>query len=247
MDPTTGLAWESPERSFFDRLWSTVRDATIDPVATFRATGIPGSGGAALRFTLITSAIGYLPLLMFVPCIGVVMLSMASVIMNMPEIPAAVRGIGAGAMCGVIASIPIFVVVFSLYVELLYALVFHLLALLAGGKGSFGASTRAMLYTGAIRFWLFVPLLLGIIPFVGFILHWGCRLAMLVWSGFAVYGAAEGVHQLPQDRAIFVGIATPFLVLLLSIAGGGLFVVAVGALLFGGLTGLGSLIPHAPY
>lgn len=243
MDPTTGIAWESQERGFFDRLWSTVRDATIDPVATFRALGIPGSGAAALRFTLVTSAIGYAPMLLVVPCIGAILLSMAGVIMNMPEVPAAIRSIGAGALCGVVASIPIFVVVFSVYVELLYAVVFHLLAMLAGGQGSFSASTRAMLYTGAIRFWLFAPLVLGFIPFVGLVFHWGGRALMLLWSGFAVYGAAEGVHRLPQDRAIFVAIATPCLVMLLSIAGGMLGVVGVGALLFGGLSGLATLLP----
>ena len=142
MDPTTGVAWESAERAFFDRLWSTVRDATIDPVATFRAMGIPGSGGAALRLTLITSTIGYLPLLALVPCLGVFMLTMASVILNAPGIPPEVRGLGAGALCGIVAAIPIFVVVFSLYVEISYGLAFHLFSRIAGGKGDFGASMR---------------------------------------------------------------------------------------------------------
>lgn len=244
MDPTTGIAWESPERTFFDRLWSTVRDATIDPIATFRATGIPGSGGAALRFTLITSTIGYAPMLAFVPCLGILALTMASMIMNAPGLPPAVRGLGTGAICGVIAVIPIFIVVFSLYVELSYAIAFHLLSLLAGGKGAFHASMRAMLYTSAIRFWLVPLLLVAPIPFIGFVIHWGGRFLMLVWSGFAVYGAAQGVHQLPQDRAVFVGVATPCVVLLLSLLGFGGTMVGIAALLFGGLSGLGTLLGH---
>lgn len=244
MDPTTGVAWESPERGFFDRFWSTVRDATIDPVTTFRAMGIPGSGGAALRFTLLTSAIGYIPLFLVLSCVGALLVSMAGVILTMPGMPAAVRGLGVGALCGIVGSFPIVAIVFSLYVELAYAVVFHLLCLLAGGKGELGASLRAMLYTGAIRFWLFVPLLLGMIPFVGMVFHLLGRLLMLVWSGFAVYGAAQGVHRLEGDRALLVAIATPAVVVVLAVAGGGAMVVALGALLFGGLAGLGSLLPH---
>lgn len=243
MDPTAGIAWEAPDRTFFDRLWSTVRDATIDPIATFKATGIPGSGGAAVRFTLITAAVGYFPMLLCVPCLGVFLVSMASVILNNPNVPEAVRGLSAGALCGTVALIPILIVLFSLYTELCYAVVFHLLSMLAGGKGSFSASTRAMLYTGAIRFWLFLPLVAGSIPFVGFIIHWGGRFLMLLWSGFACYGAAQGVHQLEGDRAVLVGIATPCIVLVLSLLGGGLVVGGIALALFGSAAVLGNL-PH---
>ena len=35
-------------------------------------------------------------MLLVVPCIGAILLSMAGAIMNMPEVPAAIRGVGAG-------------------------------------------------------------------------------------------------------------------------------------------------------
>lgn len=214
-----GIAWEAAGQGFFSRFFGTVWSATTAPIETFSSLAQPGSIWAALRFTFLASLVGWLPMWLILPCLAALPMFVGMIAMAWPEAGDLLGRFGAGMLCASVASIPVFLLLFSLYVELCYGAVFFLLARLAGGTGGLFPSFRAMLYTGAIRTWLCVPLFVTWIPLVGMLLHWGSRLLMLVWSGFAVYGAAKGIHGLTHERALGVGVATPLIVFGLAIGG----------------------------
>jgi hypothetical protein len=88
-----------------------------------------------------------------------------------------------------------------------------------------------MLYTSAIRFWLLPALFLGFVPFVGPMVHTAVRAGFVIWSGFACYGAAKGIHGLGDDRAVGAAILTPLLSMLIV-------AVVMGAAVFGLVAGL---------
>ena len=79
---------------------------------------------------------------------------------------------------------------------------------------------------------------------IGTVLQLHGRLALIVWSGFACYGAAQGVHGLQDRPAIAVGVLTPVLALSLFVMvwGGGF--IAVWALFAGGLHTLPEYFPR---
>lgn len=236
------IAWEAEGRGFFSRFFGTVWSATTAPIETFSGLATPGSFWAALRFTLVASLVGWLPMWLILPCLAALPMFVGMIAMASPEAGDFLGRFGAGMLCASVAAIPVCLLLFSLYVELCYGVVFFVLARLAGGTGSLVSSLRAMLYTGAIRSWLCIPLFLTWIPFVGMLLHWGSRLLMLTWSGFAVYGAAKGIHALPHDRALGVGVATPFLVFGLAIGGVLTFAFGIAFLVVGSAAGVMGLI-----
>jgi hypothetical protein len=214
-DPSI-IAWEG-EGSFFNRLWDTVSSATIDPIGTFARLGRPGASGSnskALSLALITAAIGYWPYLVCAPCFALIPLAVVSTLSSTPvfdQIPEWIRNMGMGIACAGVAAFPALIFLFSLSVDVLYGVVFHILARLFGGKGDLQASMRAGLYTGLIRFWLWPVLLVAFIPMIGTILQILGRLVLLFWSGFAIFGAAGAIHGLDRDRSIAVGVLTPFI------------------------------------
>lgn len=70
------------------------------------------------------------------------------------EIPPWIRGVGMGAMCAMVGSLPILIVLSSLFTDLVHGAAFFVVGKLFGGKGSFSGSMRVGLYTSVIRFWL---------------------------------------------------------------------------------------------
>jgi len=237
-----GIAWETEGRGFFSRFLGTVWSATTAPIETFSGLAEPGSLWAALRFTLMASLVGWLPMWLILPCLAALPMFVGMIAMASPEAGDLLGRFGAGMLCASVAAIPIFLLLFSLYVELCYGAVFFVLARLAGGTGGLIQSVRAMLYTGAIRTWLCIPLFITWIPFVGMLLHWGSRLLMLVWSGFAVYGAAKGIHGLTHERALGVSVATPLIVFGLAIGGVLTLAFTIAFLIVGSAAGVMGLV-----
>jgi hypothetical protein len=208
-----GIAWEDTSRGFFDRLWSTVRDTTMDPVETFRALGSNEDVLPAVRLALACSLIGHSPALALVPCIGIGMLGFEAALSQH------LHGLSVGLVCAMLGAAPFVLILGPLAADLVYALVFHGLAKLAGGTASFSASLRAMLYTGILRFWMAAVLLLFWVPFLGGLGQGAARAAVAIWSGACAYGAAQGVHGIRDDHALMIGVFTPVLsVLVIGIA-----------------------------
>lgn len=237
-----GIAWEAEGRGFFSRFFGTVWSATTAPIETFSGLAKPGSLWAALRFTITASLVAWLPMWLILPCLAALPMFVGMIAMASPEAGDLLGRFGAGMLCASVAAIPIFLLLFSLYVELCYGAVFFVLARLAGGTGGLLPSLRAMLYTGAIRTWLCIPLFITWIPFVGMLLHWGSRLLMLIWSGFAVYGAAKGIHGLTHERALGVGVATPLIVFGLAIGGVLTLAFGIAFLIVGSAAGVMGLV-----
>jgi hypothetical protein len=229
------IAWEDSTLTRVVGLWRTVWSATTDPVGTFGRLGPDGHPREALLFSLVTSVIGWSPTLALMPCLGLFPLLFSRV---MPE---GVRAIGTGALCALAAIMPFVIVLGSVAVELVHGLVFHGLARMVGGVGSLSASMRAMLYTGAIRFWLWAAAALSILPFLAALAQSATRLAFVLWSGFACYGAARSVHGLADDRATLVAILTPLLsVLVVGVATAALVLAVLTV--FAGSFGLAGLL-----
>jgi len=238
----SGIAWEQAGRGFFSRFFGTVWSATTAPIETFGSLAEPGSLWAALRFTWMASLVAWLPMWLILPCLATLPMFIGMIAMASPEAGDFLGRFGAGMLCASVASIPIFLLLFSLYVEFCYGAVFFILSRMAGGSGGLVLSLRAMLYTGAIRTWLCIPLFVTWIPIVGMVLHWGSRLVMLLWSGFAVYGAAKSIHGLTHERALGVGALTPLLVFGLAIGGVLTLAFGIAFLVVGSAAGVMGLV-----
>lgn len=240
------IPWEG-QGGFFTRLWETVQASTLDPVGTFRALRDRPSSGGSLSLSLVTAAIGNWPYLICAPCVALLPLMLLGSLSTSPladQIPPWIRGIGMGAMCTMVGSLPFLIVLSSLFTDLVHGAAFFVVGKLFGGKGSFTGSMRAGLYTGVIRFWLWPVLLLGFVPMIGTILQILGRLALVAWSGFALYGAAQGVHQLEDRPAIAVGVLTPVLALSLFVMVWGGAAIVVWALFAGGIHSLPEYFPR---
>jgi hypothetical protein len=240
-EPTI-IAWEAEGKGVFSRFFGTVWSATITPIETFSGLAQPGSVFAALRFTLLASLVGWLPFWLILPCLAALPMFVGVVAMASPEAGDVLGRLGAGLLCAGVASIPLVLFLFSLYVELCYGTVLFVLSRLLGGTGSLALSLRAGLYTGAIRAWLCIPLFVSWVPLFGMLFHWGSRLVMLFWSGFAVYGAAKSIHGLPHERALGVAFVTPIIVFCLAIGGVLTFAFGVAFLVVGSATGVMNLV-----
>lgn len=230
-----GIAWEDPNRGLFDRLWSTVRDASMDPVETFKALGPSEDIRPALLLALVCSVIGHAPALVLIPCVGFGILAFGAAFLH------EATGLTTGLLFGALVALPIFLVLGPLIADLIYALVFHGLAKLAGGQASFAASLRAMLYTGFLRFWLAAVLLLIWVPFIGGLGQGAARAVVAIWSGACAYGAARGVHGIKDDHALIIGVFTPVVSVLIIGA-----IMAIGVLAFVTLFA-GTVALHAPW
>jgi hypothetical protein len=240
------IAWEG-EGSFFHRLWETVQASTLDPVGTFRALRDAPTNSKTLSLSVITAAIGNWPYLLCAPCLALVPLMILGSLSSTPladQIPPWVRGIGMGAMCAMVAALPFLIVLSSLFTDLVHGASFFVVGKLFGGKGTLSGSMRAGMYSGVIRFWLWPVLLLGFVPMIGTILQLLGRLALIVWSGFALYGAAQSVHGLEERPAIAVGVLTPVLALSLFVMVWGGAFIAMWALFAGGLHTLPEYFPR---
>lgn len=232
------IPWEDSQGKLVDRFWTTIWSATSDPINTFARLG-EGPAEPELapsaRLAILASLIGWSPFILLAPCLALLPFAFAS------ALPERARDLGLLASFGIALAMPFVFVFGSVAVEIVHAAIFHVIATLAGGVGTSRASLRAMLYTAAIRFWLLPALFLSMVPFVGTMIHLSVRGAFILWSGFACFGAARGVHRLDDNRALLVAILTPLLSIgLVS------FVIAlcVFALVtaFAGTLGLGDLL-----
>jgi hypothetical protein len=220
-----GVPWESPSLGFFDRLWGTMQRAITEPRATFRSIG-SGPLPPSFTFFLATLALGYAPLLLCLPIAG---LGMGIWMESLPNMPSDVPGGSLAAMmCGMIAILPIYMLVVHALVVLYYLVVFHGTAILLGGYGSVSGSLRGILYTGAIMPLTAIGLVFGWIPLVGSLVQLVIMGTKMVWTGFALAGTAESVHGLKDERALLAGHLPGALAIVLFI---GLFALAIGMVL----------------
>lgn len=240
------IPWEG-SGNFFSRLWETVQGTTLDPVGTFRALRDRPSSGKAFSLSLVTAAIGNWPYMICAPCMALVPLIILGSLSTSPladQIPPWIRQVGMGAICTMVGSLPFLIVLSSLFTDLVHGASFFVVGRLFGGKGTLSGSMRVGLYTGVIRFWLWPVLLLGFIPMIGTVLQLVGRIALIVWSGFALYGAAQGVHRLEDRPAIAVGVLTPVLALSLFVMVWGGAFIAAWAIFAGGIHTLPEYFPR---
>jgi hypothetical protein len=214
------VAWEDPMLGFWARLFGTTRDALTEPTRTFRAIG-DGSLGPAASYGLTTMLVGYGPLF------ALFMLAVAAIVfLGMGELAdrAGVEEIGWALVCVLPVVLPAMMVAFSFFCDLYFAVVFHVTAMLLGGKGSFESSLRASLYTGAVRMVLVVLGPFLFVPLFGSVLNLAYRIFALAWCSYALAGAAKRVHRLDDGPALVAGAAPAVSVVLLFV---GIFTVAV--------------------
>ena len=217
------VPWEDPRLPVTSRLGRTLQRALAAPVATFEAIG-EGDLGRAASFAIVTTAVGYGPFLALIG-LGFVILAAFGMPGFAPIGSGNAGAWGVGLLLGLGAILPIFVVAFSLFSDLYVAVVFHVAALLLGGKGTFEGSLRGALYTSAVRTVLAPLVIFMFVPLLGPIFNLAVRVGMLVWCGFALSGTARGVHRLDGNKAAVAGAAAPLSLALLFIA---LIVVAFG-------------------
>lgn len=239
---TPGVPYEGPG-GFFQRFADQLMLLTTDPVGAGRALGgEPAPLGPAFSFALLASFVAYGPVLVLASCLMLVIPTMFAAALP-PEL-AALQG---GMFCVLIGALP-FVILFGHVVsDLLFGASFHLCSVIAGGTGTFSQSLRAVLYVRGTTAW-FLPVWLVIlvtscIPFLPALVQIAARIALLVVAGFTLFGAAQTVHQLPQDRAVLASVLSLVLGLvgMMALAGIAGFVLAV--VFAGSLAGLGALAP----
>lgn len=205
------VPWEDLRLSLASRLGRTIARALAHPITTFEAIG-EGDLARAASFSIVSTLAGYAPVLAFVA------LGFGLVMAFMPGTTPVADGLPIAILCGVLAILPAAIVAFSLFTDLLFAVIFHVAALLLGGRGGFEGSLRGALYTSAVRVVLAPLSIFMFVPLLGPLLSLAVRVGMLVWCGFALSGTARRVHRLDPNRAALAGAAAPLAIALLFVA-----------------------------
>jgi hypothetical protein len=241
--PDVGVPFEGPG-GFFTRFVDQLMLVTTSPIASGRAMGGQvQSLGPSFLFATITCFVAYVPFFMCLPCLLLIVPAVFA-----SALPPEVAALQGGLLCGVVAGAPFLLLGTHVVSDLLFAACFHGIAVLAGGTGTFAQSLRAMLYARGVTAWLIVMWIILVptmcIPFLSTVLHAAFRAALLVWAGFTLFGTAQGVHGLNEDRSVLVSVGSLVagVVLYVALAGG----VALGVVMLtaGGLAGLASVLPH---
>ncbi len=204
------VPWEDLRLSLGGRLGGTIARALLHPVATFEAIG-EGDLGRAASFSIVATLTGYAPVL------ALVALGFGLVMAFMPGTTPVAEGLPVAMLCGVLSILPAAIVAFSLFTDLVFAVVLHVTAVVLGGRGSFEGSLRGALYTSAVRVVLAPLSIFMFIPLLGPLLSLVVRVGMLVWCGFALAGTARRVHHLDPSRAALAGAAAPLAIALLFV------------------------------
>lgn len=210
------VPWEDPRLSLPSRLGRTLQRLLGAPVSSFEAIG-EGDLARAASFSIVTTLVGYGPVLALFG-LGFVLIA-AFGMPGFAPIPGAagVGGWAIGVVIAIGAILPIFIVAFSLLTDLYFAVVFHVAALLLGGKGSFEGSLRGALYTSAARVILAPLAIFMFVPLLGPLISLAVRVGILVWCGFALSGTARRVHKLDGNAAALAGAAAPVSLLVLLV------------------------------
>jgi hypothetical protein len=215
------VAWEDRSKGWLERLTGTLSPAWLEPRSTFRNIG-HGELGPALTFFMTTLGIGYAPMILCLPLIGV---GMWAVLAERSAELGELAELGPVMVVAWAVMLPLWVTAVHGLAVLYYLVVFHLTARLLGGQGSIGGSLRGVLYTGAVHPVNALVTVFAFVPLVGPLFNLLMQLVKLVWSGFALAGTAEGVHRLEGERALLAGHLPGALAILLFI---GFFVVIFG-------------------
>jgi hypothetical protein len=201
------VPWEDASLPFTTRLGQTLSRALSAPGKTFEAIGV-GHLYHAGSFAIVTTLVGYAPMLALVG-LGVILVAAFGSSLGLP-------GDTSEVVLGVLCLFPFLLVplilAVSLFVDLVFAVVFHLTALILGGQGSFESSLRGSLYASAIRVTLAPVSILGFVPIIGPLFSLAARTGMLIWTAFALAGTARRVHRLPPTQAMIAGAMPAILV-----------------------------------
>jgi hypothetical protein len=200
-----GIAWErDPSRGVLERLWATLTETLPSPYTTFEGLR-DGSFTSALLFAAIVNVVSYgAPMLLCAPC----MLGAFAFLPGDDEVP---RSWMLGIAVGMVVLAPPLAAATQIAASLALGLVYHVSALVAGGRGSLRASLRAMLFTHVLSPISAVAWLLGRIPILGFVISLASYVGNSIWQTFALAGHARGAHGIDDWRAWLVA-ATPILV-----------------------------------
>lgn len=196
------IAWEREGRGFFDRLTETTKTLFQDPREAFRGVG-DGPILPPLIYALIMAFIGWVPLFV---CIPIILLGVFAAFGGIGEdLTQIFSGEVGAAMCILTVALPLYPLFIQALAAGYFFTLFHLTALLAGGRGTATASLRGVLYTSAVLPVNIAIFLFAFIPFVGPVFNLSGQVFKLVWTGWALSGVAESAHGLPSDRATLVG------------------------------------------
>lgn len=222
------VPWENATLPFGARLTQTLQLTLRDPGRAFESIG-DGPVYFAGTFAVTTTLLGYGPILVLM-LLGVGLFAvLGSSFLHVDD------GGGSAVMailCLFPFVFPPMILAVSFVVDLVFAIVFHVTAMMLGGKASFSASLRGTLYASAVRVLLAPISILGFVPLIGPLFSLAARIGMLVWVSLALAGTARRVHRLPPTPAMIAGAMPAIVLVLLTIAMAvGLVVLAMSGVL----------------
>ncbi len=191
--PAVGVPWENePSAGFFSRWWRTWSASMFNADGFF--SGMRWDGGIKAPLTYVLGFIGQvigLAMVCGVPFLFLFMMSGTN----------AYRG-GSSAMAGpVIIGVALLYVVFYVLAMIvstfISAAIYHVCALMVGGRGTYEGSYRAVCYSFGSNVW-------AMIPYLGVIIQ-------LVFHFIAMTHALSHAHGISKGRA-FVAALLPVLV-----------------------------------
>lgn len=196
-DLAGAVPWEEAGGNVFGRYWRTWAAALFKPNEFFRGCARGGGHGPPLTYGMMTG------FQMLIPIFALVMLLIIPLTMAGGERGAAV---GVGLFCFIFAVCAIVIpisVILGLYI---WSGIYHVCALILGGRGTFGDTMRIMSYAYYSTCWFG---LLGRIPCFGYLISLG----VMIWNAVIAFFGFRHMHGLSTGRAV-VAVLLPFLLCL---------------------------------
>lgn len=177
------VPWEDPSLNIFVRFWKTWAQSMFHPDSFFQR--LPTDTGHG-------KPIGYMVFLMLQ------LLLMGGVCCFLPyaflvgrTLPEAIRHhdphIGAGVLGLVLLGIPL-AFLLTIGVQYLLTAIYHLLAIMLGGRAPFQHTLRVLCYSHGTQIW-------GLIPYVGAVIQ-------PIWQAILYYYGFRRIHGLSQGSAL---------------------------------------------
>jgi hypothetical protein len=179
-------AWEDPKKGVFTGWWATFRDANFRPRTFFHNMPTEGGKRKAISFAFAS----FVQALFFLELLVLPFLTAAA--LQGPALPHGSLWYACVVGFAAIVVLPLAYLAIASGI-LAESLLYHIALKLAGGKGSYEATTRVIGYTTSVKVW-------GLIPTVG----------GLVSSVMAValhYHGFRETHKLSGTRALLVALA----------------------------------------
>ncbi len=201
----SGVPWEDRDGNFLSTWWRTWWGAQFGGDRFWGRMPWSGGYGPPLRYALMVP----LQLLALVVALGA-----PALVLNLASVrDRTVQGVGLALGCGLSIGYAVSMVLGTALGGFFWGGVFHLLARLLGGRGSYEASYRGVAYLQGTVLWWLVPILGPLLQAGAFVLGLTTALAR--------------AHELPKSRAL-VAALLPVLLCLGATGAAWLLVIAAG-------------------